>query len=127
MASFMFVSGRIVGVIGQLKSNSSARTVPLPPDLLAALKEWKLACPKGEQDVVFPSSTGAIEHHANMLRAMESIMKAAGTVDKAGEPKYSLHAFRHFFASWCINRKADGGRELPAKVVQDFLAIARLS
>jgi integrase len=107
--------------IGQLKSNSSARTVPLPPDLLAALKEWKLACPKGEQDVVFPSSTGAIEHHANMLRALESIMKAAGAVDKAGEPKYSLHAFRHFFASWCINRKADGGRELPAKVVQGLL------
>jgi integrase len=28
---------------------------------------------------------------------------------------------RHFFASWCINRKADGGRELPAKVVQELL------
>ena len=25
-------------------------------------------------------------------------------------------AFRHFFASWCINPRADGGRELPAEV-----------
>ncbi|MGB9476048.1 MAG: hypothetical protein WCE87_13360 [Candidatus Udaeobacter sp.] len=46
--------------------------------------------------------------------------------DDAGEPirlpKYSgLHALRHFFASWCINRKTDGGLELPAKVVQDRL------
>ena len=34
----------------------------------------------------------------------------------------SLHALRHFFASWCINRRADGGRELPANVVQEVLA-----
>jgi integrase len=25
---------------------------------------------------------------------------------------------RHFFASWCINRRVDGGLELPLKVVQ---------
>jgi integrase len=37
-------------------------------------------------------------------------------------PKYTgLHALRHFYASWCINRKADGGLELPAKVVQHRL------
>jgi integrase len=107
--------------IGAPKSDSSVRSIPLAPDVLAALKEWKLACPKGEDGLVFPSSTGAIEHHANMLRSLETVMKAAGVVDKAGEPKYALHAFRHFFASWCINRKADGGRELPAKVVQGLL------
>src|SRR4029077_11091252 len=107
--------------IGAPKSDSSVRSIPLAPDVLAALKEWKLACPKGEDGLVFPSSTGAIEHHANMLRSLGPIMKAAGVVDKAGEPKYALHAFRHFFASWCINRKADGGRELPAKVVQGLL------
>src|SRR6185437_11081726 len=32
-----------------------------------------------------------------------------------------MHALRHFYASWCINRKADGGLELPAKVVQHRL------
>ena len=46
-------------------------------------------------------------------------MVAAGVVDTRGEPKYSgLHALRHFYASWCINRKADGGLELPPKSVQ---------
>jgi hypothetical protein len=29
-----------------------------------------------------------------------------------------IHALRHFFASWCINRKKDGGLELPLKTVQ---------
>jgi integrase len=38
------------------------------------------------------------------------------------EPKYKdLHAMRHFYASWCINRKADGGLELPGKVIQERL------
>lgn len=38
------------------------------------------------------------------------------------EAKYTgLHTFRHFFASWCINRKEDGGLGLPAKVVQERL------
>jgi integrase len=34
-------------------------------------------------------------------------------------PKYSgFHALRHWYASWCINRKTDGGLELIAKAVQ---------
>jgi integrase len=107
--------------IGTPKSSSSVRAIPLAPDVLAALKEWKLACPKGEAGLVFPSSTGAIEHHANMLRRLAPIMIAAGVVDRDGGPKYALHAFRHFFASWCINPKERGGRELPAKVVQHLL------
>ncbi len=32
-----------------------------------------------------------------------------------------MHSLRHFFASWCINRKQDGGRELPAKTVQALM------
>ena len=86
-----------------------------------ALKKWKLACPKGEADLVFPTSTGAIEHHKNMLRSLAPVMKAAGVVRKDGTPKYALHSLRHFFASWCINPKDRGGRELPAKVVQTLL------
>lgn len=107
--------------IGDPKSDSSKRSLPLAPELMLALKEWKLACPMGEAGLVFPSSTGAVEHHANMLRSLEPIMKEAGAVDKDGEAKYALHAFRHFFASWCINPKERGGRELPSKVVQELM------
>ena len=48
-------------------------------------------------------------------------MAEAGVVNEDGSPKYALHAFRHFFASWCINPKERGGRELPPKVVQQLL------
>ena len=37
---------------------SSRRSDPLGPQS-SALKVWKLACPKGEGDSVFPTSTGA--------------------------------------------------------------------
>jgi integrase len=108
-------------IIGAPKSASSTRTIPLPPEVVAALKVWKLACPKGELDLVFPTGTGAIMYHRSMLDSLAPVMVAAGVADKHGNPKYGLHAFRHFFASWCINRRADGGRELPAKVVQELL------
>ncbi len=40
-------------------------------------------------------------------------------MDAKADAKYTgLHALRHYFASWCINRKGDGGLELPLKVVQ---------
>ena len=108
--------------IGAPKTSESRRTIPLAPDLSLVLKAWKLKCSKeGDLDLVFPTSTGAIEHHKNMLRSLGPVMRGAGVVAKDGRPKYALHAFRHFFASWCINRKVDGGRELPAKVVQALL------
>jgi integrase len=39
-----------------------------------------------------------------------------------GKAKYTgLHALRHFYASWCINAKADGGLELSPKAAQGRL------
>jgi integrase len=107
--------------IGAPKSAAGTRSIPLAPEVLAALKEWKLACPKAEADLVFPTGTGRVYNHRNLLRGLESAMRKAHVVTKDGTPKYAMHAFRHFFASWCINRKVDGGRELPAKVVQQLL------
>lgn len=118
--------------IGKLKSEAGERTVPLPPILVSTLREWKLACPKvGDIGLVFPTEDGTIQGHANIVvRGLQPTMIAAGvtvpTVDKDGRPlvraKYTgLHALRHFYASWCVNRRADGGLELPAKVVQHRL------
>jgi integrase len=71
--------------------------------------------------LVFPSSVGTAAAYPNVVRKLASVFKAAHVVDKQGRPKYGPHAFRHFFASWCINPKSRGGRELPAKVVQEWL------
>jgi integrase len=109
------------GKIGPPKSDSGTRTIPFGADLALALKTWKLACPKGEPDLVFPSREGTVSRYRNFVDTLEPIFKAARVLDKKGRPKYAPHAFRLFFASWCINPKDRGGRELPAKVVQQWL------
>lgn len=113
--------------IGAPKSDGSRRTVPIGPEVVHSLKEWKLACPKSALDLVFPTGAGTIENHSNVLRSVEAVQMTAGVVDKEGKPKYGMHSFPHFFASWCINRRADGGRELPAKLVQTYLGHSSIS
>jgi integrase len=121
------------------KSEAGERTVPLPPMVVSVLREWKLACPKGPLGLVFPNGAGRVEAHTNIVkRGFVPVQIAAGVctivkddggkvvVNDRGEPvrkaKYTgLHALRHFFASWCINRRLDGGLELPGKVVQERL------
>jgi integrase len=90
------------------------------------LREWKLQCPKGPENLVFPTGAGTIENHANIVnRIFDPAQVAAGVVSK-GKPKYGMHALRHFYASWCINRREDGGLELPPKTVQARLGHASI-
>lgn len=130
--------------IGRPKSETSERTVPAPPMVINALREWKLSCPKRDSgkrdengnpimvlDLVFPNGVGKVEQLNNILRrGLHPAWIAAGVtvegseLDQAGnpipEPKYTgMHALRHFFASWCINRKEDGGLGLTPKIVQE--------
>lgn len=115
--------------IGMPKSASGQRSVPLPPNLLNTLREWKLACPKSELGLVFPTGTGGVENHSNIVqRGLAPAQIAAGVVTKDGKAKYTgLHALRHFYASWCINRIEDGGLGLPIKIVQHRLGHASIT
>jgi integrase len=108
---------------GKPKSAAGQRIVPMPPIVVNTLREWKMPCPKGELGLVFPSNKGNIENHANIVqRGLAPAQIAAGVVTKGGKAKYTgLHALRHFYASWCINRTEDGGLGLPLKVVQHRL------
>jgi integrase len=109
--------------IGPPKSEHSEREVPFGKFVANTLKEWKLACPKNDADLVFPNGEGKVADHANIVRdGLVKAQVAAGVVTKDGMPKYTgLHALRHFYASWCINRTKDGGLGLPPKNVQERL------
>ncbi|AFL54002.1 integrase [Sinorhizobium fredii] len=130
--------------IGRPKSHSSERTVPAPPMVINALREWRLSCPKRETgkvddagqkvkalELVFPNGQGKVEQLNNILRRglhpawiTAGVAIDTGEVDEKGKPvlapKYTgMHCLRHFFASWCINRKEDGGLGLTPKIVQE--------
>ena len=105
--------------MGKPKSEAGERVIPLGPFVVNTLREWRLACPKGELGLVFPNAVGKIWGHAGIVLSMWPVLVTAGVVDAKGKAKYTgLHAWRHFYASWLINRKKDGGLELPAKTVQ---------
>ena len=141
--------------IGKLKSASAQRTIPFGPLVRNTLREWKLEYPRpmveghdiGEphkpEHYVFPNQSGEVEHYSSLVRALQSAIIEAGltalATDKDGKPlmdesgnpvvaaKYSgPHALRHFYASWCINSRQDGGLELPPKVVQARLGHASI-
>ncbi len=101
--------------IGSPKSHAGERSVPMSPMVVNALKEWKLACPKGDLDLVFPNGAGNIEELSNIYRrGFGAVQERCGMVvdtgrkDQDGEPimrpKYGLHALRHFCASWLIEQ-----------------------
>jgi integrase len=133
--------------IGKPKSEAGERTVPIPPMVVNALREWKLAYSRpivGKDDegksiredakpehLIFANGAGKVESLANIInRGLIPVQIAAGVSvaterqDKDGNAimaaKYTgMHALRHFYASWCINRPQDGGLGLPLKVVQE--------
>lgn len=108
--------------IGPPKSAAARRTVPVNPIVINTLREWKLKCPKGELDLVFPNGSGNIESHGNIINR-----GLLPTVNDAGVPQYTgLHCLRHFFASWLINAPPLG-LGLSGKVVQERMGHSTLA
>jgi integrase len=100
---------------GPPKSRAGTRDIPLSPIVLNVLKTWRLACPKGELNLVFPNGVGNVESHMNILaRVFWPLLIAANVItvreerDENGEQiveaKYSLHALRHAAAALWIEQ-----------------------
>ena len=114
--------------MGRPKSAAGERTIPLPPILANTLREWKVACPKNAHNLAFANGNGNPDAWKEITHdSYRPAQVAAGVVNAKGQAKYGgLHALRHFYASWCINRKVDGGLELPLKVVSARLGHASI-
>lgn len=116
--------------IGPTKSEAGVRTIPVPPVVISALKEHKLKQAPG-MTLVFANPDGEPRSHTNIVnKGLKPAMIRAGVTVAAGEEvaaKYTgLHALRHFYASWLINRKEDGGLGLPVKMVQERMGHASI-
>jgi integrase len=104
------------GTMGSPKSEAGQRKIPLSPMVINALREWRLACPKGEADLVFPNGAGKVELHSNIAhRGLGELQRRIGMVDADGKHKYGMHSLRHFCASWLIEQG------FAPKRIQDWL------
>lgn len=101
--------------IGPPKSGAGYRDVPLAPMVVNALREWKLACPKGDLSLVFPNGAGNVEALSNIdhrgfgpLQLKCGAWRETDKKDDDGNPvrrrKYGLHALRHAAASLFIDQ-----------------------
>lgn len=93
----------------ELKTKRSRRTIELPTDLVAMLREQKIAAPpvhSGPDAYVFCTRNGTPHEHRNVAgRALSRAIKGAG-LDDDPENLPTMHSFRHSFASAWI---ASGG------------------
>jgi integrase len=79
------------------KTQASLRRVELPERLTRELREWKLACPKGRDDLVFPNLKGNPMSSSNLLkRGLYPALR------RAGLRKIRFHDLRHTYASILI-------------------------
>jgi integrase len=77
------------------KTRAGRRTLDLPPELVHALKVWKLQCPKGELGLLFPTAEGKPAHRSNIIRYVLKPALAAAGIGRA----IDMHGLRHTFAS----------------------------
>jgi integrase len=90
--------------IGSPKSKPGKREVPLAQIVVSALREWRLACPRGEMNLVFPNSRGRVDSLTNIhYRGLGPLQRAIGiSIDK--RPKYVMHSPPHAAASLFIEQ-----------------------
>jgi integrase len=98
---------------GPPKSRAGKRDIPLAPMVVTELRRWRLACPKGDLDLAFPSPAGGVLSHACILKdGFGPLQLAAGVVhhvphadgETAPKAKYGLHALRHAAAALFIEQ-----------------------
>jgi len=85
------------GRFSELKTKASRRRVDLPGELAQELRRWRLQCPPGAHDLVFPTGAGNPESHSNLLnRGFYPALR------RAGLRKIRFHDLRHTYASLLI-------------------------
>ena len=97
-----------IKTIGEPKTESSNRNIPLLPSISEML-EKKKDYPKNKKNIVFPGLSGDILTPPAARRRFKSILQKAGIADA------HIHTLRHTFAT----RGLENGIEL--KVMQEFL------
>lgn len=114
-----------VGITKTVKSgqiSKSRRSVFLTPNLIAALKEWKLRSPmSGDDDRVF--LTHDLKMHETSAHLRRNVLHKA--CDEVGLDRIRWHDLRHFFASLCVDRYGDNWERIADLLGHETTATTR--
>ena len=78
------------------KTAAGIRTIPIAPQLVSALRRWKLQCPPNALDLVFPSEAGYPLQRKSVLNGLHRTQR------RAKLRQLDIKALRHSFASLLI-------------------------
>jgi integrase len=85
------------GNIGSPKSRAGSRDIPLPPFVVNTLRQWRVACPTSEFNLVFLAAGGGIKNYFTLRSSAWLPL-----LTKLGLPQYGFHSLRHAAASMFI-------------------------
>ncbi len=88
------------GKIG-LPKNGKIRYVDMSSELARILKEWRLACPHSDKNLVFPNSSGNYMSPDNMVKR-----RYKPILNRAGIDERRFHDLRHTYASLLFSKNA---------------------
>lgn len=97
------------GTLGTPKTGK-IRVIDMSDELVKVLREWRMACPKGENNLVCPNNEGNYQSAENMMKR-----RFLPTLNRAGIDKIRFHDLRHTYVSLLL---ANGA---PMKYVQHQL------
>lgn len=97
------------GTLGTPKTGK-IRVIDMSDELAKVLREWRMACPKGENNLVFPNNEGNYQSAENMMKR-----RFLPALNRAGIDKIRFHDLRHTYASLLLVNGA------PMKYVQHQL------
>ena len=95
------------GILGTPKSGK-IRVIDMSEELVRVLKEWRLACPHSELNLVFPNTEGKYQSAENMMKR-----RFYPSLNRGGIDAIRFHDLRHTYASLLI---ANGA---PMKYIQE--------
>jgi integrase len=105
-------------------------SIPIGPNVVNTLREWKLVCPKGDLDLVFPNNRGKQWDHVHIVENFLQPTSSEGRVSWMPMARPNIRASMLYGTSMrliVINRRKDGGLELPIKTVQERMGHASIT
>ena len=97
------------GKLGTPKTGK-IRVIDMSDELVKVLREWRIACPHSEYNLIFPNNEGNYQSAENMMKR-----RFLPALNRAGINKIRFHDLRHTYASLLL---ANGA---PMKYVQHQL------
>lgn len=116
------------------KSEAGKRTIPILPFLANTLREHKLKCPPRQDgsanaDLVFHKNGKPLQAQYFVQFGLLPTLSKAGIISEPikrnGRTLYENrkytgpHCYRHWYCTWCVNSKDDGGLGLDAQRVAE--------